>query len=66
MQTTRTGPRCVIFFFLIFYILINVLFYVFRFYSTKYAKREMGHADDENGPNQRIQRHLVSVCENDK
>ena len=45
------GPRCVIFLFVVFYILINVLFYVFRFYSTKYATEgEMGHADDENQP----------------
>ena len=74
MQTTRTGPNdspnvvwalgVWFFFYLWFFILINVLFYVFRFYSTKYAtEREMGCADDENGLEQRIQRRLATVWE---
>ena len=67
----RLGPsRCVIFLFMVLFILINVLFYVYRFYSMKYTtEREMGHADDENGPKQHIQCRLAtlaSVCGNDE
>ena len=54
MRRLGTSLRCV-FFFLIFvfiFLLINVLFYLYRLYPTKYAtERVMGGRDDENGPN---------------
>ena len=41
----------------------NVLFYVYRFYSTKYAtEREMGRADDENALKRLIRRRLGPRC----
>ena len=57
--TRSLGPRCVFFLIRAFFILINVLFYVYRFYSMKYAtEREMGCTDDENGLKRLIQRRL--------
>ena len=57
------GPRCVFFFIRAFFILISVLFYVYRFYSTKYTtEREMGRADDENRPKRLIQHRLGPRC----
>ena len=48
---------------MVFFILINVLFYVYRFYSTKYATwREMGCADNENGLKRLIRRCLGPRC----
>ena len=59
----RLGPRCVFFLFMVFYILISVFLYVYRFYSTKYAtEREMGHAGDEIRPKRLIQCRLGPRC----
>ena len=48
----RLGPRCVFFLNIrVHFLLINVLFYLYRLYLTKYAtERVMGGQDDENGP----------------
>ena len=59
--TTEKGPNdagCVVlalgvcfFLFVLFQYLLVFLFYVYRFYSMKYAtEREMGCANDKNGP----------------
>ena len=47
----RFGLRRVFFFIRAFQYLLVFLFYVYGFYSMKYAtEREMGGANDKNGP----------------